>query len=114
MIAEHCRKIKAYQDEKSCGPLGDDYNWEICGMKAGNCPDVIHTDLCETGEASRTQHMWNHWIGLRKNLPVREMCESAGVGFVFANGDESQAPGCGNCHCCKLLGIYRILNRYHK
>ena len=64
MIAEHCRKIKAYQDEKSCGPLGDDYNWEICGMKAGNCPDVIHTDLCETGEASRTQHMWNHWIKL--------------------------------------------------
>ena len=28
------------------------------------------------------------------------MCESAGNGFVFSQGDESKAPGCGNCWCC--------------
>ena len=32
------------------------------------------------------------------------MCESAGIGFVFSEGDESKAPGCGTCDCCKPLG----------
>jgi len=61
--AEHCRKIVAYHDERSCGFLGGDYNWEICGWKDGNCPDVIYTDLCESGEAYRNWMSWWHWIG---------------------------------------------------
>ena len=38
-----------------------------------------------------------------KNLPEQAMCESAGTGYVFSRGDENQAPGCGDCWCCKPL-----------
>jgi len=30
-----------------------------------------------------------------------EMCEAHNPGFIYTNGDESLAPGCGNCSCCK-------------
>ena len=39
----------------------------------------------------------------KKNLPEQEMCEKAGVGFVFSRGEEIKAPGCDGCWCCKPL-----------
>ena len=32
----------------------------------------------------------------------RDYCESK-PGFVFSEGDETKAPGCGTCWCCEPL-----------
>jgi len=44
-----------------------------------------------------------HWTeaDLKSDLPEEEKCENKGVGFVWSQGDESKAPGCGGCWCCQ-------------
>ena len=45
--------IHAYQDIGSCGLLGNNFNWNVCGMRSGSCPDYIDTFQCRTGKAIR-------------------------------------------------------------
>jgi len=33
--------------------------------------------------------------------PSQEICEALGYGYKFTNGDNTKAPGCNKCWCCK-------------
>jgi len=49
--------IRAYWDEKSCGPDGKNYNWEWCGKKNSDCPLEKSTPYCEYGNGYRTEFL---------------------------------------------------------
>ena len=36
--------IPAYWDDGSCGPNGDDANWEWCDKKEGSCQTKVYTN----------------------------------------------------------------------
>lgn len=40
-------------------------------------------------------------VDLEMDLPEEERCMTAGFGFLYTRGDESLAPGCGDCYCCQ-------------
>ena len=46
--------IPAYWDKESCGPNGDDANWEWCDKKEGSCQTKVHTTKCSSGIATLT------------------------------------------------------------
>ena len=47
--------IRVYHDDGNCGPDGDDHLWDLCGRAKGVCPQLLHTDLCLSGEAELTE-----------------------------------------------------------
>jgi len=46
-------RLTAYWDSGSCGPEGDDFNWDWCGTTDGECPDTVTVDssLCASNMA---------------------------------------------------------------
>ena len=45
--------LLAYWDQGSCGPDGDNANWEWCDTdRGGNCDPVVMTDKCRSGVAT--------------------------------------------------------------
>jgi len=42
---------------------------------------------------------WN-WVASGQ-MSERVMCESRGDGFLYSQGNDSIAPGCDRCWCCK-------------
>jgi len=51
------RRLAAYWDLGSCGPSGDDQNWDWCGGWRFQCPEQkdVSTDICASGVAMRVQ-----------------------------------------------------------
>ena len=47
--------IHAYWDLGTCGPEGEDYNFNWCDGHLGNCPSIKSTSLCQTGMARLTK-----------------------------------------------------------
>jgi len=79
-----------------------------CWLKSNNGREIKeYSSSNRRGGLRATGYECYHYTNSdrEKNLPERQMCESAGVGFVFSIGDETQAPGCGNCFCCRPLVI---------
>jgi uncharacterized protein YfaP (DUF2135 family) len=48
---EYDNRLSAYWEHGNCGVHGNDWNWHWCGTTAGNCPLIVATDLCPSGEA---------------------------------------------------------------
>ena len=47
--------LVAYWDEGSCGPYGNDHNWEWCDTsKGGPCKKQVSTSKCRSGIAELT------------------------------------------------------------
>lgn len=44
-------RLQAYWESGNCGVHGNDWNWGWCGNQAGNCPQTVSTDICESGSA---------------------------------------------------------------
>ena len=52
IVADHLSLV-AYWDQDSCGPNGDDYNWQWCDERRGGpCKGQVSTDFCPSGIAS--------------------------------------------------------------
>merc|ERR1712232_887738 len=74
-------RLVAYWDYGSCGPHGDNHNWDWCGTWTFNCPKVrqVSTDLCESGTAILAGTSYFQKIG---NCPyayyAQYACGSAG------------------------------------
>ena len=43
--------ILAYWDYGTCGPVGNDANWDWCERTQGSCKDTISTSKCSSGTA---------------------------------------------------------------
>jgi len=48
---EYDARISAYWESGNCGAMGNDWNWGWCGTTAGNCPTMVETSYCASGEA---------------------------------------------------------------
>jgi hypothetical protein len=48
---EYDSRISAYWESGNCGAMGNDWNWGWCGTTAGNCPTMVETSYCASGEA---------------------------------------------------------------
>jgi hypothetical protein len=48
---EYDARISAYWESGNCGTMGNDWNWGWCGNTAGNCPTMVETQYCASGEA---------------------------------------------------------------
>ena len=45
--------VVAYWDDGSCGPYGDDANWEWCDNRSGGpCQNQVSTQRCPSGSAT--------------------------------------------------------------
>jgi len=44
-------KLAAYRDIGSCGPLGDNQNWQWCGRQGFECQHTVSTSECPSGKA---------------------------------------------------------------
>jgi len=44
-------RLTAYWETGDCGAHGNDQNWDWCGEEAGDCPNIVHTELCPSGAA---------------------------------------------------------------
>jgi len=43
--------FRAYWEGGSCGPDGNDANWEVCGERDGVCPEYVTWTQCASGQA---------------------------------------------------------------
>ena len=75
------------------------------GRKESNKKNIILT-----GSGSYQCHDWTYedkakfWVNCSHHPELeRPTCESY-PGFIYANGNTTLAPGCGNCFCCKPTG----------
>jgi len=57
------KPILAYWEDGSCGPDGDDANWEWCRWTEGVCSEVVKTSKCSSGVAKL--------IDVTKNFEVK-------------------------------------------
>ena len=51
--------VFSYWDSYSCGPDGNDANWEWCRRKEGICNDTISTSKCPSGTATLKEFQRN-------------------------------------------------------
>ena len=52
----------AYWEQGSCGPYGNDYNWEWCDtLKGGPCKKQVNTPKCQSGIAELTSVKGNEF-----------------------------------------------------
>merc|ERR1712232_1209612 len=57
--------LSAYWDYGSCGPHGDNHNWDWCGTWRFRCPEMrpVPTELCASGNAVLVETKYFQKIG---------------------------------------------------
>jgi len=93
-------RISAYWETGNCGAMGNDWNWGWCGNQAGNCPVLVETNYCASGEAELVAYNGNgghgsyvrdgcnyFWHAQYRCLPVPEpMGEDLFIGCFVDDG----------------------------
>ena len=63
------------------------------GMQTYECYDWTHEDIA------------HFWINCTHDSELEEATCVDHPGYIFTEGNETLAPGCGGCFCCKPTGM---------
>ena len=79
--------LVAYWDIGSCGPYGDDYNWEWCDTRNGGpCKKQVSTSKCKSGIARLNNVYGNQFARGYDDLKDNYRDPETGCPYVyFAN-----------------------------
>merc|ERR1712142_322576 len=116
------------KEKVGCAFMTYSYKGRICTLIKGPTKSIVgrydkgaysgSKDCCEGEIFGYACYQWTEKQKQRilsHEIKPQKQCTDQGNGFIFSGGDDSLAPGCGTCGCCrpKQPCPARSMNYYH-